>query len=1459
MQKIYLCPKGRKENFIKLLFFFVLLGIGGKGLAQLRTWDGSTSGAWFNPSNWVSTSIPSGTSDTALFDNNSSLTVGYAFSMAKISEQSIGSILFAANATSSRTIKNSSSTPGFLTLNATPIITNVSTANHFITDGTTASQSPFGIRLGNIINNIINTDGNGDITISCIVSGSNPLTKSGIGAGVLNLSPGNTYTGKTTIASSFINATDESAFGANPAGFVADQITLNGGGIQATVGNITFSSNRGLTLGASGGTFDVASTKTITASAIITGLGPLNITGSGTALVLMNGQHTYTGITTISGGTFQLNRPGGNTIPVTNNAVLNGGTLNITTNQTLNNLDINSGTLNIAAGVTLTINGTLTYSGGTINTTGTIVYGPAGKLIYNASKATGIEWSNSNLPSTVTLNNAAAVTLANNASTSGNLTINNTSNLTGTGFTLTVAGDWNSTSTNAGTGYSAGNNDLSTVILNGSGTRSISHTGDITFRNLNVSGTGYYTVSNNISISVNTLNISNGTLDMLTNTLNGSGNLTMSNGVLKLAKLNTTLPELNTGTYTLTGGTIELYGIGNQELRGARNYRNLTFSSSGTKTISSAISSIIGTITITNTSVLDVANSTMGGASTNITMTGTSRYITSGISTKPDAMGTYSLAPTSTIEFSNNAGTQQDIRLTPAIGTVNYGNVDITGSNVGLSGPTSSLKMQAIATFKVLSTGTFNVQNINGFAGTTTTAINNTNAPTITLIAGSTINYDGINQAITNTVAYQNLRLSGTGLKTAPSTNLLIEGNLFRAATSTFNANTGRVVFQGTAAQTFTDVTALAPIEFFNLSNTNTSNLIVNNSFAVQNELNLTPTAKLNLNSGDIVLRSTAGRTAYITDLGTTAASINITYGSGLFNIERYLSFAKSWRLLATPIVQEGLSITNSWREAGSLITTGYGTQITGPASSIGMDQTTQRGSMKWYNKITNNYVEITNTADAIARPQGYYIFVRGDRAQNVAGSGGATNLRMRGKILSGNQVFSTLAATGPTNGFESVGNPFPSQINFKTAQKSNLEPSFTVWNPTAGFYGVGRFIQYVSTTGVNGDYSNGGSVLNSIESGQAFFIQASVGAIGTLTIKESDKLTGSSLVSRTENSGRIGITVPTLEVNLHETNSSLGNTFLDHVVINFDESFSNSIDRNDVKKFMNANDNLALTNADRNLILESRKNLTSSDTIFLSITNTRMASYRFEIDPSVLGNLPLNAFLKDKFLGIETPVSLKDTTSVNFSITSDVASSLADRFMIVFRSAKPIAQAKRNFLKIAALKNADNTNNISWSYGNELDIAQYSIEHSFNGTTFVAIGNENVVNLGKDQSYSFKDAFDKTETVFYRVKATSINGEIQYSDIVKVISNVMKPLITVQPNPVRNKTIHINLKNLKGDYNLKLVSTQGTVVYSTQLSVSSVSEEKNILLGNSVAAGIYDLFLVDNAGRSVVRTVYIQ
>ena len=1054
--------------------------------------------------------------------------------------------------------------------------------------------------------------------------------------------------------------------------------------------------------------------------------------------------------------------------------------------------------------------------------------------------------------------------------------------LIGSTNTINIGGNWKSYATSGFTENS------STVDFNGSSMQVIITVGGEDFFLIKKSGSGTLTLNSNVTATGGAgsgLNISAGNIDAGTNTLSGAGTstLTMSGGILKLAKL-TTLPEF-TGNYALSAGTIELNGAGAQILKSGEAYRNLTFSNFTNTTILSDPASINGTVYITGSALLDIGSSNgFGDVNTNLTMDGGRFKMSGSSSAKPNIDGTFSLTG-GFIEFAGSSGGAQPIKGKNNNNSSNiiYKNIEITGSNVGTSNENiflnktaGSFTVKTGATYTPNSKSIVSEHNVNtsvvtvengaffktgnnkGFSGTTYTVPSNSsidlNISFINLNAGSTVDYSNssVDQEISNQLPYQNFTISGSTIKKAPAL-LSILGNFKRNA-GIFNPNAGLVSFDGTTSQTFSSVSG--GTNFYALKINNSVGVILNSdTLNLIDSLVLTSNSKLIFGTGNVALKSTTNKTAHVSAI---PASANINYsGAGRFMIERYLFAKKSWRLLATPVQNDGLTITNSWREgilgATNTTATGYGTQITGPASSLGMDTMTQRGSLKWYDKSLNNYREITNTADAIARPEGYYLFVRGDRSKTIAAAGNETTLRIKGKILTGTQ--SAFAVTD----FASFGNPYPSAIDFRSVTKNTIVNGFIAWDPNRpGFYGVGGYDTYTYNSST-GHYVNTpfGNYRDTIQSGEAVFIQSLTS--GSIVIKEDDKVGGSRNVSRAKESYRLGASEPTLEINLYAKNTNSDELLTDGVKLNFDPKLQNTVDNDDTRKINNSGENLSIKKEYYNLVVEGHAPLKITDSIFLNLTNTRIAPYHFEIDPSVLGNLPLNAFLKDKFLGTETSVSLTGVTNVNFSITNEAASQVADRFMIVFKQAIPNGQLTGNFISIAVNKNADKTNTIKWSYSNESNIAYYIVERSKNGTVFTGIGNKNAGNLSNIGSYIFIDSLNVFGNNYYRIKATSTTGLVQYSAIVKVVENDSKPLFVVQPNPVLNKTLHINFEKLRGDYILKLIAKQGATVFSKQINISSVKEVKNIVLDDSVAAGVYELVLVDSKGKKLLQTIFIK
>src|SRR5205085_1154772 len=191
------------------------------------------------------------------------------------------------------------------------------------------------------------------LTVSNAIGGTGSLTQAG--SGTTTLSVANGYTGKTFINAGTLSIAAQNNLGANPGSFTADQLTINGGTLATTASFSLNDSNRGITLGASNGTIDVAGGTTLTLPNAVAGAGNLTKTNTGT--LILSASNSYVA-TTISGGTLQVGNAsttgtlGSGT--VTNNASL---VFNRSNALTVSNFITGSGNLTQAGSGTLTLSG----------------------------------------------------------------------------------------------------------------------------------------------------------------------------------------------------------------------------------------------------------------------------------------------------------------------------------------------------------------------------------------------------------------------------------------------------------------------------------------------------------------------------------------------------------------------------------------------------------------------------------------------------------------------------------------------------------------------------------------------------------------------------------------------------------------------------------------------------------------------------------------------------------------------------------------------------------------------------------------------------------------------------------------------------------------------------------------------------------------------------------------------
>ena len=401
------------------------------------------------------------------------------------------------------------------------------------------------------------------------IDGITGITKNG--TGTLTITTTNSFTGAVAVNAGTVsvptvaNGGTNSPLGAGTAVSLGD--ATHQGTLSVTGAGLTATTNRIFTLNAGGGAINIAdAASNITVSSAITGTGGLVKTGNGT--LTLSAVNTFTGGTTVNGGTLALTTGGlvgtlGGTVTINT-----GGTLQSQVSDTLGYganratiININGGTFTHTPAINLSVWGmTVNMTGGLLQATngagGRIDFGTDGNAgnvptaintLASASPATigGVQVNLRQIDTTFTVaNGSASIDLLLSAPV--------VEGIAGAGITKAGPGTMNVTGTNTYTGPTTIN--AGTLLVNGSISGSA-----VTVKNggtLGGSGT------------TGALSVESGGVVSPGNSpgLLSTGALTMVSGAALALELNTTTPATGydqlsvTGTVDLTGATLTLGG-----------------------------------------------------------------------------------------------------------------------------------------------------------------------------------------------------------------------------------------------------------------------------------------------------------------------------------------------------------------------------------------------------------------------------------------------------------------------------------------------------------------------------------------------------------------------------------------------------------------------------------------------------------------------------------------------------------------------------------------------------------------------------------------------------------------------------------------------------------------------------------------------------------------------------------
>jgi len=718
-------------------------------------------------------------------------------------------------------------------------------------------------------------------------------------------------------------------------------------------------------------------------------------------------------------------------------------------------------------------------------------------------------------------------------------------------------------------------------------------------------------------------------------------------------------------------------------------------------------------------------------------------------------------------------------------------------------------------------------------------------APTVganIVIAAGAPHYPVLNSSAATTI--NKMTITGGSFTVNSTDTLKVDSTIINTGgTLTIN---GTVAYAGTSAQTIG-------------ANTFASNTV--NNVRINNAAGVTLAGALNISGTLYPTAGTLNAAGYLTLLSssTGTARVDNVYGAitGNVNVQRYITpkTARKFSFIGSSVAA---SIRSAWQQqiyitgagTGGVscgTTSGDGVASTDMYNSNGFDVTPlNTPSMFTYNATKINgsrYVSVANTDQTNLVPgTGYILNIRGNRADgncfNQLETGSPTapdevTLNVTGTLTTGN-VTATLYDTTLSK-YTLLANPYPSQLSFSAFQTSN---STNVYNKmwTYSPFGSGNYTTYLNGIIANGATGYDNTSGNYIASGQAFFVEATqAGSAGTVTFHESHKTNGAI-----PNTQYFGTTENKLiRISLQAASDS---SLLDEVVVRFGSEGSAVYNPNvDAHSLSAANQTLvSLKGTDRLAIATHHPTIADTDTTQLGISSKSNGAFRLLLsDYQALDNAQTITLL-DNFLG--TTQDVRANQAYTFNVTSDTASMGNNRFKIIVGGVSPLPVS---FTSIAATKNSDGVS-VNWSVANQVNISNYEVERSTDGSNFASIATTKATNAS---SYSVEDKNIPADanTLYYRIKSIGENGSFKYSTTAKLTIH-HSPLITIYPNPVKN-VLNVTIGSAtNGTYGVRILTVAGKEAMSRR--GVAVNDNTITLNASNLAGGVYMLELTDENGN---------
>jgi trimeric autotransporter adhesin len=1234
---------------------------------------------------------------------------------------------------------------------------------------------------------------------------------------------------------------------------------------------------------------------------------------------------------TITGGTYNSNA----TVTSSGAIALSGSsTLNTAATFSGTTLSVTSATLNLGASCTLSgaitsSTGTITSTAGTLTTTAIAM-----NVINNTFNLSGVLNCSGNLSVPATTPDDTGNTLTTNAS--GNI-------IGGIELHSGAALSWS-----GGTG--------SSTTVNGTSEIYVSSTNGPASLTVNAGNNVNFTAQLQVDASA-----------ALTAFLYNYGNLTFTSATLapqSPSALAISIYNYSGGTISLTGTSAKIAISGDVDLSNAGTI-STTATSSPTTPITTTNPCQIdnsGTMTMNNGTVSIVQGTTFNNNSGG-TYTGNGNTMTFAAGSVANNTGTMAFNATSTltlsgnaVPFTNNTGAQLNLNastISLAGGTdiLNYGSVSaLAGSTINFSSnpsyildenSASSLTVDASTVTIIAGTyidnyGTFTTRNnssvsLTGNPSKITNELNattNTTSTTYTIGAGATITNTGGNFTATSctfnesgnpsTITNQNsgsvtgnFYMDGCTLS-ATGTNKISNSGLFEAydgttLSSTSASNTAVITNNsgGTFMAGLSNSACVININGQSSGITNNGTFVVG-STSIINLLGGTGANVTNNVTNGFTLMSDQYGSATIGQISTATLGL-----SGTFNVQRYISAIRNYRLLSSPTNQKAaaqstyLNVVDLGYLAQAETTPGtyYGAYTAGPSGSnfpntnaagnpvvYLYQESLQPGAAYNQSFTSGNNVGVTNyvssgtastlttkttvttgtnnnqdNVSSVILPMGNGILLYYIGPSNISAQTGVSatscNITATGYLTQGNVTVylwgktpsSTLTNTSASRvpGLVMLGNPYASTIDlhtFYTDNSASLNGTFYELNDATQ-----QFPTYNGSSNTVSASPAGGSEY--VASGQGFY---AVGVAGkTLTFKETEKTTsttsaifpGTLLLAALPQSTR----VENAGLHLKLSADSIQN---DECGIYFSANWKDTYDQNDSFDLDGMSPKVYLSSYTSDNVRTSINALgdyTYGKRIKLYVKAITDGIYHLSLaDITNIDTTNFKVYLIDTKLNDSLDMVQYRSYAFNF-YTADTAS-FANRFVLALERKPTAPYSLITFMGQKATGGIQ----LNWNTVNEGNYTSFGLEKLGSNGQYALIDS---VQSNGSGVYAFNDQKPVMGNNIYRLAQNDIHGNVTFAGPINISYNTIavSGMFTIYPNPSKDL---INIAVNSG-----ITGSQATPVYLASIYdlAGTMMDAKQINTNNwtqditTYKAGVYILELKTSGGDIIGKAKFVK